>query len=98
MKQVAIAPDGRTLAISENGGGWPGPNNNYSQFRITVWDLPTGQLLREVNTNHPSVTLAFTSDSKTLITGNQHTRPDSNTKQLANSEISLWNVEELRNP
>ena len=119
MKQVAIAPDGRTLAISENGGGWPGPNNNYSRTlaisenggdapdpnknyalsRITVWDLPTGQLLREVNINHPSIALAFTSDSRTLITGIQ---PDyinsTDTIQQSNSEISLWNVDELRNP
>ena len=79
--QVAIASDGRTLAIAEYGDGRLDPSKNSSN-RITVWDLPTGQLLREVNT---FASLAFTSDSKTLITGSQEA-------------ISLWNVEELRNP
>ena len=99
VPQIAIAPDGKTLAIGETRGDGPGPNRKNSYSRITVWDLPTGQLLREVNIDPVSVGLAFTSDSKTLITGAQKTYLDPKAKtQPTNAEISLWNVEELRNP
>ena len=99
VAQLAIAPNGRTLAISEYMSDRPNPYKKYSKYRITVWDLPTGQLLRDIDTDRISVSLAFTSDSKTLITGARKEYPDPKITMLpANDEISLWNVEELRNP
>ena len=91
-KQIAIAPDGRTLAISEDTRNVQ-DLSRFSLSRITVWDLSTGQLLRELGIDKTFAPLAFTPDSKTLITGAQ-------SKGIAsqNAEISLWNVEELRNP
>ena len=106
-ERIAIAPDGRTLAIVETGVNRLHANNQYSSSRITVWDLPTGRLLREIDivpefeSARFSITLAFTSDSKTLITGTQKAYADPDPKKttlLTNAEISLWNVEELRNP
>ena len=95
IEQLAIAPDGRTLVISEAGGDRIDPNKRYSLSRITVWDLPTGQLLREVDIDRYSVSLAFTPDSKTLITGAQGRVA---MIEPMNAQISVWNVEELRNP
>ena len=91
IEQTVVSPDGKTLDITERGGDRQDP----SKSRITVWDLPTGQLLREVNIDRYSVSLAFTPDSKTLITGAQGREA---MIELMNAQISLWNVEELRNP
>jgi len=100
IQQISIAPDGKTLAVTETGGDRPDPNKKYSQSRLTVWDLPTGQLLRDVDIDRTSVSLAFTADSKTLVTGAQNTRSyiGETPPPAANAEISLWNVDQLRNP
>ena len=102
VQQISISPDGKTLAVVEAGGdnlvGRLKKRNSLS--RLTVWDLPTGQLLRDIDIDRVSASIAFTSDSKTLVTADQNTNYDTSVMppQVANAAISLWNVEELRNP
>ena len=101
IQQISISPDGRTLAVAEAGGDYlMDSKKKNSQSRLTVWDLPTGQLLRDIDIDRASVSLAFTSDNKTLVTADQNTSYEISVMppQVANAEISLWNVEELRNP
>jgi hypothetical protein len=99
IQKISISPDGKTLAVTEAGGEM-GFKKKDSQVRLTVWDLPTGQLLRDIGIDSAYVSLAFTTDSKTLVTADQNTNSNISviSPQFSNDEISLWNVDQLRNP
>jgi serine/threonine protein kinase len=90
---MALSPDLKTMLLLED-------QNNLT---LTVWDLPTGELLREVplgkTANRSGGTLAFMNDGKTVVLGLNNV--DSKRVALPNRtapDLSLWNIDELRQP
>jgi serine/threonine protein kinase len=109
VRAIKLSPDGRTMATIETDMFVP------NSSKISIWDLPTGRLFREIYIpklipttiiNKGSTleaifigaTLEFTSDSKTLVLGVHNARSDGKLQEKNDADISLWNVEELRNP
>jgi serine/threonine protein kinase len=99
--RIKLSPDARTMAILEY------DSIRAHRCKISVWDLPTGRLFREINIpmpppnvefSRPRMTLEFTSDSKTLVLGVGDLWLDSKLQEKPIADISLWNVEELRKP
>ncbi len=97
ISHIAISPDSTTLIVLDNG-----PRGT----KLTVWDVKTGRLLREMNideiTRIPGnrVLFDFTPDSKKFIIGIAPTdyKGTQLPKDLGSAGIFLWNVDELRNP
>jgi serine/threonine-protein kinase len=56
---AAFSPDGRTLVASEQGSG-----------RVSVWEVATGRLLKEIEMPGAPTALAYAPDSRHLITAN----------------------------
>ncbi len=76
---VALSPDGRLLAaVGRFNEGWqePGP----AQWQIGLWDSATQKLVRVLPSRTPVMKMAFTPDSRTLVTmGNDLTAWDTAT-------------------
>lgn len=53
---VTFSPDGKTLAVDDNGG-------------ITLWDPLTGKLIRTLKTTKSIISAVFSPDGKLLVTG-----------------------------
>jgi len=75
-KQVAFSPDGRLVAAV----GW--------EQEIRVWSVATGRLLQKFQGAYTTDSLAFSPDSKTLVTGGQD-------KHIEGT-IALWDISGLR--
>lgn len=80
---VAYSPDGQTLAVGqllpEELEPKYGPYNPHNFGIVTLWDVPTGRLKQAIPTERVVASLAFWSDSKTLVTANS-------------SIVQLWDV------
>ena len=80
---VAYSPDGQTLAVGqllpEELEPKYGPYNPNNFGIVTLWDVPTGRLKHAIPTESVVASLAFWSDSKTLVTANSYV-------------VQLWDV------
>jgi hypothetical protein len=98
ISQVAISPDSTTLIMLDSG-----PRGS----KLTVWDVKTGRFLREMDFDETRTTpgpgrivlFDFTPDSTKLVLAIAPINHNGTLlfKELS-SRISLWNVDELRNP
>ena len=84
-----VSPDGKTMFFIEQS----------SSIKLTVWDTLTGEFLREVNLiamtwQAGAESVEFTTDGKKMVIA------ESNGVAYKGAEtyISIWDVEELRNP
>ena len=93
VSSPTISPDGKTMFFIEQN----------SSAKLTVWDTLTGKLLREVDL------IAMSSDPSAKSSERLELTPDGKNLVIAESKgildnrgvepyVSIWNVEELRNP
>lgn len=75
-----VSPDGRTLVLHEGD-------------RLTIWDVPTGQFLRQLNDIAAYCQVFFTPDNQSLIA----IHADPNNQTTNPSTIEIWRVSDLRN-
>jgi hypothetical protein len=94
---LAVSSDAKTMVTVEN-------STEGADSKLMIWDLPTGRLIRSIDThfslNYDGIKIFFTSDSKSLIVaapditfGDQQLQKSADTP-----DISIWNVNQLRNP
>jgi eukaryotic-like serine/threonine-protein kinase len=57
-----FSPDGRFLLQLQNA---------YRDFKMLLWDVPTGQLIAELKHDHHVLDIAFSPDGKTVVTSSQ---------------------------
>ena len=94
---LAVSSDGKTMVTVEN-------PRDAGLSKLMIWDLPTGRLIRSVNThysmNYDDTQLFFTSDSKSLIVAAPDIRfsGEKLQKSADTPDISIYGVDELRNP
>jgi WD40 repeat protein len=69
VRQVAFAPDGKTLAAVEDWNDDGGAREN----KVHLWDSSTGKLRRQLTLREHILCFAFSPDSKTLATGHLDT-------------------------
>jgi WD40 repeat protein len=60
---VALTPDGKIAAV----GGWP--SGETGQYAVDLFDVATGQLVRQFKADEPVVALAFSGDGLRLAAG-----------------------------
>ncbi len=60
---VALTSDGKIAAV----GGWPGAGTG--QYAVDLFDVATGQLIRQFTADEPVVALAFSQDGLRLAAG-----------------------------
>ena len=72
MPRGAVSADGKWLAVAMPLG------------KVALWDLETGQLVRETLHGPPVFSVAFSADSSTLLTGGGRGKKD--------NSIKLWDV------
>jgi WD40 repeat protein len=84
VSTLAFSPDGKTLASA----GDIIKNNLLAGGQVTIWEMPSGKLLRRITVNSEiaiyTKSVAFTPDGKRLVTG----MAQSNGK----GEISEWDA------
>ena len=94
---LTLSSDGKTMVTVEN-------SNEGSVSKLMIWDLPTGKLIRSVNThysmNYDDIRIFFTLDNKSLIVAAPDIRfsGEKLQKSLDVADITIWKVDELRNP
>jgi RNA polymerase sigma factor (sigma-70 family) len=80
IRQLAISPDGALLAVAVQ----PYVDQPTSQRSLSLWDLGTGKLVRELPSWRGVSSVAFAPDGKTLVTA-EH---DQKTREA----LALWDV------
>ena len=79
---IALSPDGKWLAV----GGWNSDQSVFNEFGIRLYDFGSGRLVVRLETkNFLAFNLAFSPDSRYLISGNA-----TNASVFA----SIWDVEQ----
>src|SRR5262245_10202445 len=91
---LAFSPDGKTLASA----GDIIKNNLLTGGQVTLWEIPSGKLLRTIIVNQQITTytnsVAFTPDGKGLVTGVTRYAPgESAGRHVSKGEISEWDAQ-----
>src|SRR5215813_2808276 len=91
---LAFSPDGKTLASA----GDIIKNNLLAGGQVTLWEIPSGKLLRTIIVNKEITTytnsVVFTSDGGGLVTGMTRYAPgESAGRHVSKGEISEWDAQ-----
>jgi len=91
---LAFSPDGKTLASA----GDIIKNNLLAGGQVTLWEIPTGKLLRTIIVNREITTytksVVFTPDGKRLVTGmTRYASSESAGKYMSRGEINEWDAQ-----
>lgn len=91
---LAFSPDGKTLASA----GDIIKNNLLAGGQVTLWEIPSGKLLRTIIVNREITTytksVVFTPNGKGLVTGMTRYAPgESAGKYMSKGEISEWDAQ-----
>jgi WD40 repeat protein len=87
VNSVAVAPDGKTLAIATGQRDLFGPNG-----QLTLWDMPPKDSPRATLQGHKTSvnSVAFSPDGKTLASGSGVLAPD--LSKYVGGEVIMWDV------
>jgi hypothetical protein len=85
-----LSPDGRTVAVSYH----PSGRGFFSQRAVRLWDVATGKELHDLAGHFDYVVMAFSPDSRTLVTASPALQEFAQ-KQLQRSpnQVYVWDVE-----
>ena len=91
---LAFSPDGKTLASA----GDIIKNNLLAGGQVTLWEIPSGKLLRTIIVNKEITTytnsIVFTPNGRGLVTGMTRYAPgESAGRHVSKGEISEWDAE-----
>lgn len=91
---LAFSPDGKTLASA----GDIIKNNLLAGGQVTLWEIPSGKILRTIIVNRETSTytnsVVFTPDGKRLVTGmTRYAQGESAGKFRDKGEISEWDAQ-----